>query len=104
MATTPTSMPDQGATPPSPGGQGQGGAPPPPPDQGAPSTPPQSTGAPANDMQMLLARWFQAAKQMASADPRLASGAQKVSEGIQEMQTALVTPPQPTPTSQQPQW
>jgi hypothetical protein len=52
---------------------------------------------------MLLARWFQAAKQMAAADPRLASGANKVSEGIQEMQTALITPPQPTPMGQQPQ-
>jgi hypothetical protein len=51
---------------------------------------------------MLLARWYQTAKQMASADPRLASGAEKVSQGIQEMQTALVAPPQPTPAGQQP--
>jgi hypothetical protein len=53
-------------------------------------------------MQQLLARWYQAAKQMASADPRLASGANKVAQGIQEMQTALITPQQQTPTSQQP--
>lgn len=97
MATTPAPMPDQGAAP-SPMGQGGGSAP----DQGGQPTPPQSTSAPANPMQMLLAKWFKAAKEMAAADPRLASGAQKVSEGIQEMQTALVTPPQPTPPSQQP--
>jgi hypothetical protein len=52
---------------------------------------------------MLLAKWYQTAKQMAAADPRLASGAEKVSQGIQEMQTALVAPPQPTPMGQQPQ-
>jgi hypothetical protein len=53
---------------------------------------------------MLLARWYQTAKQMASADPRLAAGAEKVSQGIQEMQTALVSPQQPTPVGQQPQY
>lgn len=104
MATTPQPMPDQqgqGAAPP----QG-GGAPPPQqdtpdqnvPQQGAPSQ------APANPLQMLLARWYQTAKQMAASDPRLASGAEKVSQGIQEMQTALVSPPQPTPIGQQPQY
>jgi hypothetical protein len=86
--------PDQGA-----GAPPQGAAP----DQGAqqPGTPSQ---APANPLQMLLARWYQTAKQMAAADPRLASGAEKVSQGIQEMQTALVSPPQPTPIGQQPQY
>jgi hypothetical protein len=53
---------------------------------------------------MLLARWYQVAKQMAGSDPRLASGAEKVSQGIQEMQTALVTPPQSTSMGQQPQY
>ena len=53
-------------------------------------------------MQQLLARWYQAAKQMASADPRLASGANKVAQGIQEMQTALVTPQRQTSPTQQP--
>ncbi len=68
---------------------------------------PPSGGAPpssgqADDLQKLLAQWYQVAKQMAASDPRLATGANKVSEGIQDMQTALVTPSQPTPASQQP--
>ena len=84
--------PSQGAAP-------QGG--------GAGAPPPQSGGAPpsgdlANDLQKLLANRYQVSKQMAASDPRLASGASKVSQGIQEMQSALVTPSQPTPTSQQP--
>lgn len=79
--------PDQSAAP------QQGGASPAPPSQGQ-----------ANDLQKLLANWYQVAKQMAASDPRLATGAEKVSQGIQEMQTALVTPPQPTPTAQQPQY
>jgi hypothetical protein len=41
---------------------------------------------------------------MAASDPRLAAGAEKVSQGIQDMQTALITPPQPTPMGQQPQY
>jgi len=104
MATTPQPMPDQqdqGAAPP------QGGAPPqgaPPPDQGAAPQQGAPSQAPANPLQMLLARWYQTAKQMAASDPRLASGAEKISQGIQEMQTALVSPPQPTPMGQQPQY
>lgn len=86
MATMPSSMPDQGS-----GGAAQ-------PMGGTPSPSSPSQGAPSQDqatsLQKLLADWYQAAKQMASADPRLASGAEKVSQGIQEMQTALVTPPQ----------
>lgn len=58
----------------------------------------------ANALQRLLARWYQVAKQMAADDPRLASGANKVAEGIQEMQTALVTPQQQTPATQQPSY
>jgi hypothetical protein len=106
MATGSQPMPqgqEQGAPPPDQGA----GAPPqgatPPPDQNAPQQGPPSQ-APANPMQMLLARWYQTAKQMAASDPRLASGAEKVSQGIQEMQTALVSPPQPTPMGQQPQY
>jgi hypothetical protein len=107
MATASQPMPDQ---------QGQGaapaagaGAPPASPDQGAPDQsaaqqPGTPSQAPANPMQMLLARWYQTVKQMAASDPRLASGAEKISQGIQEMQTALVSPPQPTPVSQQPQY
>jgi hypothetical protein len=55
-------------------------------------------------MQMLLAKWYQAAKQMAAQNPQLASGMEKVSQGIQEAQTALVSPSQPTPMNQQPQY
>ncbi len=104
MATNPQPTPDQqgqAGPPPQGGAPPQGAAPPAGGDQGAP--PQGGAGqAPANPMQMLLARWYQTAKQMASADPRLASGAEKVSQGIQEMQTALVSPPQPTPMGQQP--
>lgn len=100
MATTPP-IPDQqgqGAAPPM-----GGGAPPTPPtpDQGPP---PQGnpSQAPANPLQMLLARWYQTAKQMSASDPRLASGMEKIAQGIQEAQTALVSPPQPTPIGQNP--
>lgn len=93
MASSPMPDPSQaGAAPPQQGG----GAGAPPPQGGAPS------GDQANDLQKLLANWYQVSKQMAQSDPRLASGASKVSEGIQEMQTALVTPSQPTPVGQQP--
>jgi len=102
MATTPQAMPgpqDQAAAAP-PGG----GAPVPDTSQQAPPSQTPPSQAPASPMQMLLARWFQTAKQMAAADPRLAAGAEKVSQGIQEMQTALVSPAQPTPIGQQPQY
>jgi X-X-X-Leu-X-X-Gly heptad repeat protein len=100
MATAPMPSPDQGAAPPSPAGGG-GSAP----DQGSqPQSPQSPTSAPASQLQLLLNRWYQAAKQMAAADPRLASGANKVAEGVQEMQSSLVTPPQPTPMTQQPQY
>lgn len=92
MATAPvTPDPSQGAAPSSGGGAGApsaGGAPP--------------SGGQANDIQKLLANWYQVSKQMAASDPRLASGANKVSEGIQEMQSAMITPSQPTPVQQQP--
>ena len=105
MATSPQPMPQdqgQGAGAPSPD-QGAGAQPQGAPDQNAPQQGAPSQ-APANPLQMLLARWYQTAKQMAASDPRLASGAEKISQGIQEMQTALVSPPQPTPMGQQPQY
>jgi hypothetical protein len=80
-----------------------------PPDAGGAASAPQGgdggqqpspSSAPANPLQMLLARWSQTAKQMAASDPRLASGAQKVQDGIMEMQTSLVSPQQP-PSPQQ---
>ena len=92
--------------------QQQGSATPPPDASGAASSPqggdgaqqPQPSSAPANPLQMLLARWYQTAKQMAASDPKLASGAGKVAEGIQEMQTAMVSPAQPSTPAQQPQY
>jgi hypothetical protein len=105
MATSPQPMPQdqgQGAGAPPPD-QGAGAQPQGAPDQNAPQQGAPSQ-APANPLQMLLARWYQTAKQMAASDPRLASGAEKISQGIQEMQTALVSPPQPTPMGQQPQY
>lgn len=94
MATSAPPMPDQSGASPS------GGAPAP---QAPPSQGPPSSGQ-ANGIQKLLADWYNVAKQMSASDPRLASGAEKVSQGIQEMQAALVTPPQPTPMSQQPMY
>ena len=95
MATSAQPMPqgqqDQGAP--------QGGSP----DAGGQQQPQGGQDA-ATQLQQLLAKWYQAAKQMAQSDPRLASGANKVAQGCQEMQTALVTPQQPTPQGQQPQY
>ena len=95
------------AASPMPDPQQQQGAPPPD-ASGAASSPqggdgaaqPSPSSAPANPLQMLLARWYQTAKQMAASDPRLASGAGKVADGIQEMQTALVSPSQPASPQQ----
>ena len=99
MATAGMPSPDQsGGAPPQPGA----GAPPPPPPQGGGQQPPSQGGGQANQLQQLFAQWYQASKQIASSDPRLASGMEKVAQGIQEAQAALVTPPQPTPMSQQP--
>lgn len=95
MAASP--MPDpqsQGAAP----APDAGGAAPAP--QGGGDQQPSPSSAPANPMQMLLAKWYQAAKQMAASDPRLAGGAGKVADGIQEMQTALVSPSQPASPQQ----
>ncbi len=100
MATTGMPSPDQqGGGPPQQGA----GSPPPPPTQGGGQQGPPSGGQ-ANQLQQLLAQWYQVSKQIASSDPRLASGMEKVAQGIQEAQAALVTPPQPTPMSQQPSY
>ena len=98
MGPSPTPMPDQGQ-----GAAPQGGTPPDNSSQTPASATSQSPSqAPANQLQMILAQWYKAAKDMAGADPRLASGAQKVADGIHEMQQAIVVPQQPTPTQQQP--
>jgi hypothetical protein len=82
----------------------QGGAPP----QGGASPSPQGGppqgGGQANQLQQLLAQWYQVSKQISASDPRLASGMEKVAQGIQEAQAALVTPPQSQPTAQQPSY
>jgi hypothetical protein len=97
-------MPDQqtqGAAPPT-----GGGAPP----QNAPvqTPPPEQAAAPSqgptSGLQQLLFQWSQVVKQIAASDPRLAPGAEKISQGIQDMQTAIISPPQPTPMGQQPQY
>lgn len=93
-------QPDQGGSP-------QAGGPPQPPPSGGPQQgPPQGppSGGQANDLQKLLAQWYTVSKQMAQSDPRLAEGAELVAQGVQKMQTSLVTPPQPTPMSQNPQY
>jgi hypothetical protein len=51
----------------------------------------------------LLGQWSQVAQQIASAYPQIASQMNKVVQAIGEAQTAMVTPSQPTPISQQPQ-
>lgn len=82
----------------------------PPPDAGGGASPdggsqqPSPSSAPANPMQMLFAKWYQTAKQMAASDPRIAVGMGKVAEGIQEAQAAMVTPQQPQSPTQQPQY
>ncbi len=102
MATNAQPMPDQqpqGAAAPQDSGSAQQGGP-----QGGMQPGGPSMQAPANPLQMLLARWYQMSKQMGQSDPRLASGAEKVSQGIQEMQTALVSQSQSMPAAQQPQY
>lgn len=77
----------------------------PPPDAGGGNSPdggaqPSPSSAPANPMQMLFARWYQTAKQMAASDPRIAGAMGKVADAIQEAQTAIVSPQQPQSPSQ----
>jgi hypothetical protein len=83
----------------------QGGAPP---DAGGPPAPPPQGGAPsqgpANQMQQLLGKWSQAAQEMATAYPQIASELNAIVQKIGEAQTKLISPPQPTPASQQPSY
>lgn len=96
MATSMPPSPDQGGAPPS-----AGGPPPSPPPQGGPQGGPPSQG-PANQIQSLLGNWTTVAQQVASAYPQIASQMNKIVQAIGEAQTAMVTPSQPTPVSQQP--
>jgi hypothetical protein len=110
MATTPQFTPsDQQGAGAMPGaGAGAGAAPgagaqPSSPDQGG-GMQQRSSQAPATPLQMFLANLFEAVKRISAAEPRVASAMEKISQGIQEAQTALVSPPQPTPVGQQPQY
>lgn len=94
VATNPMPTPDQGGSP--------AGGPPPPPPQGGPQGGPPSQG-PANEIQELLGQWSNVAKQISQAYPQIASQMNKIVQAIGEAQTAMVTPSQPTPISQQPQ-
>jgi hypothetical protein len=53
-------------------------------------------------LQQLLGNWSTTAQQISQAFPQIASQMNKIVQAIGEAQTALVSPPQPTPTSQQP--
>ena len=99
MATSAMPMPDQSAsTPPSQPGAGAGA---PPSAQGGAQPPSQG---PANQIQQLLGNWSTVAQQVASAYPQIASQMNKIVQAIGEAQTAMVAPPQPTPSSQQPMY
>jgi len=97
MATMPQPMPDQGGAPP----QGAGSPPPPSPEGGAQQPPSQG---PANQIQQLLGKWSQAAQEMATAYPQIAAELNAIVQKIGEAQTKLISPPQPTPMSQQPSY
>ena len=101
VATNSMPSPDQGGAPPS----GAGAAPPPPPQggpQGGQQGPPSQ--GPANQIQQLLGQWSQVATQISQAYPQIAAQMNKIVQAIGEAQTAMVAPPQPTPTSQQPMY
>ena len=100
MATSPAPSPDQNSAPPPQAGGADSAQQP----QDASGGGNAQAKSPASDLQMTLARWYQTVKQMAASDPRLADGANDIANGIQKMQTALVTPQQPTPTAQQPSY
>ena len=97
MATNSMPMPDQGGSPP----QGAGGPPPPSPQGGGQQPPSQG---PANQIQQLLGRWSQAAQEMATAYPQIAAELNAIVQKIGEAQTKLISPPQPTPMTQQPMY
>ena len=90
----PTPDPSASAPP-----QAGGGAGAPPSPQGG-ATPPSQ--GPANKIQQLLGNWSSVAQQVASAYPQIASQMNKIVQAIGEAQTAMVSPPQPTPSSQNP--
>ena len=98
MATSPvTPSPDQQ------GGAPQAGGPPPsPPPQGGGQQPPSQ--GPANQIQQLLGKWSQAAQEIAQAYPQIAAEMNKIVQAIGEAQTKMISPPQPTPNSQQPMY
>jgi hypothetical protein len=98
VATNSMPTPDQSA------GSPQGGAGAPPPPQGGPQGGQQAPPSqqPANQLQELLGNWTNVAQQIASAYPQIASQMNKIVQAIGEAQTAMVTPSQPTPISQQP--
>ena len=101
MATSMPPAPDQGGAPPS----GAGAPPPPPPPQGGAQGGPQGgspSQGPANQIQQLLGNWSNVAQQVSAAYPQIASQMNKIVQAIGEAQTAMVTPSQPTPISQQP--
>ena len=80
----------------------------PPPGQGAGSAgaspAPAPSAAPASREQMMLAQMFQALKAMAQSNPAMSEGAAMAAQGIQKMQTALVTNAQgPSPQQSPPQ-
>jgi hypothetical protein len=95
LATNSMPSPDQGGSP-------QAGGPPSPPPQGGAQQPPSQ--GPANQIQQLLGKWSQAAQEMATAYPQIASELNKIVQAIGEAQTKMISPSQPTPTSQQPQY
>jgi hypothetical protein len=97
VATSPMPTPDPSAGGPSQGGPGA----PPPPQGGGQQGPPSQQ--PANQIQSLLGSWSNVAQQISQAYPQIASQMNKIVQAIGEAQTAMVTPSQPTPTSQQPQ-
>ena len=98
MATTGQAMPDQGA-----GTSQQAGAGAPPQAQGQGGGTPPSQG-PANQIQQLLGNWATVAQQIAQAYPNIASQMNKIVQAIGEAQTAMITPSQPSQTSQQPMY
>jgi hypothetical protein len=50
----------------------------------------------------MLAQIYQLCKRLAQENPILSAGLQKAAQGIQEAQTAMVTQPQPSPTTSSP--
>ena len=96
MAAQAMPMPDQSS-----GAPPTGGAPSPSPTGGGQTPPSQG---PANQIQQLLGNWSTVAQQVASAYPQIASQMNKIVQAIGEAQTAMVTPSQPTPSSQNPMY